>query len=138
MLRVMHGKQVLNAIVRWFDTGGSPAAVDKNLDKVDWLRLAPFVGLHLLCFGVIWVGFSWGALAVAGGLYFVRMFAITGFYHRYFSHRAFRTGRVRQFLFGVLGNTAGSPGAMTLLHTISSCARTGSGPGPGRRAHCSL
>jgi len=33
----------------------------------------------------------------------VRMFAITGFYHRYFSHKAFRTSRPVQFAFAVLG-----------------------------------
>ena len=36
---------------------------------------------------MIWVGFSWVALAVTIALYVLRMFAITGFYHRYFSHR---------------------------------------------------
>ncbi|MGA1498323.1 MAG: acyl-CoA desaturase, partial [Steroidobacteraceae bacterium] len=43
------------------------------------------------------------AVATAAFLYFIRMFAITGFYHRYFSHRSFRTSRLMQFLFGVLG-----------------------------------
>ena len=31
------------------------------------------------------------------------MFAITGFYHRYFSHRSFQTSRPMQFLFAVIG-----------------------------------
>jgi stearoyl-CoA desaturase (delta-9 desaturase) len=31
------------------------------------------------------------------------MFAITGFYHRYFSHRTFRTSRALQFVFAVIG-----------------------------------
>jgi len=31
------------------------------------------------------------------------MFAITGFYHRYFSHKAFRTSRPMQFLFALVG-----------------------------------
>ena len=30
----------------------------------------------------------------ASALYFMRMFAITGFYHRYFSHKSFKTSRV--------------------------------------------
>ena len=34
------------------------------------------------------------------------MFAITAFYHRYFSHRAFRTTRALQFVFAVLGASA--------------------------------
>ncbi|MEI9863837.1 MAG: acyl-CoA desaturase [Limisphaerales bacterium] len=36
----------------------------------------------------------------------MRMFAITGFYHRYFSHKTFHTSRAAQFLFAVLGATA--------------------------------
>jgi stearoyl-CoA desaturase (delta-9 desaturase) len=31
------------------------------------------------------------------------MFAITGFYHRYFSHRAFKTSRLVQFVFALIG-----------------------------------
>jgi stearoyl-CoA desaturase (delta-9 desaturase) len=34
------------------------------------------------------------------------MFAITGFYHRYFSHKTFHTSRAAQFLFALLGATA--------------------------------
>jgi stearoyl-CoA desaturase (delta-9 desaturase) len=55
---------------------------------------------------VIWVGFSWTALGVAAAFYFLRMFAITGFYHRYFSHRTFKTSRAGQFLFAVWGSSA--------------------------------
>jgi stearoyl-CoA desaturase (delta-9 desaturase) len=34
------------------------------------------------------------------------MFAITGFYHRYFSHKAFKTSRIIQFIFAVIGASA--------------------------------
>jgi stearoyl-CoA desaturase (delta-9 desaturase) len=36
----------------------------------------------------------------------LRLVAITGFYHRYFSHRTFRTSRALQFVFAVLGTMA--------------------------------
>ena len=39
-------------------------------------------------------------------LYLIRMFAVTGFYHRYFSHRTFHTSRAGQFVFAIMGNTA--------------------------------
>jgi stearoyl-CoA desaturase (delta-9 desaturase) len=55
---------------------------------------------------VIFTGWSWFAVGVAVFLYFIRMFAITGFYHRYFSHRTFRTSRFMQFLMAVLGNSS--------------------------------
>ena len=62
--------------------------------------------MHGACLAVIWVGFSWVALAVTAALYVVRMFAITGFYHRYFSHRTFKTSRLGQFIFGLMGASA--------------------------------
>jgi len=68
-------------------------------NRVEWLRILPFVVLHGMCLGVIWVGWSWIAVSVAALLYLVRMFAITGFYHRYFSHKTFQTTRFWQFLF---------------------------------------
>jgi stearoyl-CoA desaturase (Delta-9 desaturase) len=40
------------------------------------------------------------------------MFAITGFYHRYFSHRTFSTSRPAQFIFALLGATAGQRGPL--------------------------
>ncbi len=92
-------------IRRWFDTEAPlPSTVDDPADdRIDWLRAVPFVGLHLACLAVLWVGVSPIALAVAAALYAVRMFAITGFYHRYFSHRTFHAPRVVQFVFAVIG-----------------------------------
>ena len=39
------------------------------------------------------------------GLYVLHMFSITAFYHRYFSHRTYKTSRAAQFVFAVLGNS---------------------------------
>lgn len=75
-------------------------------EKVNWERTIAFIFLHLGCLGVIWVGVSPLVVVVAALLYIVRMFAITGFYHRYFSHRTFKTSRFGQFLFAVIGNTS--------------------------------
>ncbi|MEO9079796.1 MAG: fatty acid desaturase [Rhodanobacter sp.] len=88
---------------RWFDTSGTVSVDERREDRVDWLRAAPFVAMHLACLGVIWVGVSPVALIVAAALYAVRMFAITGFYHRYFSHRTFQTSRAVQFIFAAIG-----------------------------------
>ncbi|TAM17655.1 MAG: acyl-CoA desaturase, partial [Rhodanobacter sp.] len=88
---------------RWFDTSAVVEVDASREDRIDWLRAAPFVALHLACLGVIWVGVSPIALIVAAALYAVRMFALTGFYHRYFSHRTFRTSRIVQFVFAAIG-----------------------------------
>ena len=95
-------RRALRAVALWFDTSAAPDAAG-DPDRVDWLRVLPFVGLHLACLGVLFVGFSWFAFWTAVVLYAARMFAITGFYHRYFSHKAFRTSRQVQFAFAVLG-----------------------------------
>ncbi|WNH50588.1 acyl-CoA desaturase [Stenotrophomonas aracearum] len=90
-------------MLRWFDTGAEQPVAGTGGNRVDWLRAIPFVAMHLACLAVIWVGVSWVAVGVALALYAVRMFAITAFYHRYFAHRTFRTSRVVQFVFAVIG-----------------------------------
>ncbi len=99
-------------ILCWFDSGTSAAPVNQAVatgqaaEKVDWTRILPFIVMHVVCLAVIWVGWSPIAVATAVALYVLRMFAITAFYHRYFSHRCFKTSRVGQFIFGVLGASA--------------------------------
>jgi stearoyl-CoA desaturase (Delta-9 desaturase) len=87
----------------WFDTAATDEPDGERVDRIDWLRTAPFIALHLACLGVIWVGVSPIALIVAAALYVVRMFALTGFYHRYFAHRTFHTSRTVQFVFALIG-----------------------------------
>lgn len=95
---------LLDTLQKWFDTQNAAEELEpERADRVDWLRAAPFVLLHLSCLTVFWVGVSPVALGVATALYVVRMFALTGFYHRYFSHRTFRTSRGVQFFFALLG-----------------------------------
>ena len=97
----------LLTISRWFDSWAGAEGIAKDEpQKVDWVRCLPFLGLHLACLGVIWVGWSPFAVFFALALYFVRMFAITGFYHRYFSHKTFKTSRAFQFVFALWGNSA--------------------------------
>jgi stearoyl-CoA desaturase (delta-9 desaturase) len=78
----------------------------EELDRVDWTRIIPFALMHVACLAVIWVGISPIAVIMAVVMYVVRMFAITGLYHRYFSHKAFKTSRPAQFIFGLMGASA--------------------------------
>jgi stearoyl-CoA desaturase (delta-9 desaturase) len=95
------------SLLRWFDSEAGMESMPADGGKrVEWVRIVPFIVLHGMCLGVIWVGWSWVAVATAAALYFIRMFAITGFYHRYFSHKTYRTNRFWQFVFAVMGNAA--------------------------------
>ena len=78
----------------------------------DWLRAIPFIALHLAVIAVFWVGWSWPAIIVAVVLYLLRMFAITGFYHRYFSHRSFQCPRWVSTLGALVGATAAQRGPL--------------------------
>ena len=102
---MLQPKQSLFAsFISWFDNEATSATASNH--HIDWWRVIPFVLMHLACFALIWVGFSTFALIFAIALYAVRMFAITGFYHRYFAHKAFQTSRLGQFIFAILGATA--------------------------------
>lgn len=53
-----------------------------------------------------------GVIGLCLGLYFLRMFAITGVYHRYFSHRTYKTSRPMQLALAVLGAAAAQKGPL--------------------------
>ncbi|MFK7956765.1 MAG: acyl-CoA desaturase [Lysobacterales bacterium] len=101
------------SLIQWFDADAAADGASEGSNQgIDWVRIFPFIAVHLMCFGVIWVGWSGIAVGVAVGLYLLRMFAITGFYHRYFSHRAFKTSRALQFVFAVIGASSVQRGPM--------------------------
>jgi stearoyl-CoA desaturase (delta-9 desaturase) len=59
----------------------------------------PYWGLHLTAIiGVAVAGPSWTGLGLALATYVPRMFFVTGAYHRYFSHRSYKTSRAFQFV----------------------------------------
>jgi stearoyl-CoA desaturase (delta-9 desaturase) len=65
-----------------------------------------FVLLHLSLLLVFVVPLSGCAIALAFGGYALRMWAVTGGYHRYFAHRAYKTSRAFQLILAVLGTTS--------------------------------
>src|SRR5580704_10088153 len=101
-------RRSLSAVIQWFDADYAPggaAAMRDEPDRIDWMRCIPFIVLHLGCLGVIFTGASAFAVWAAVVLYFVRMFAVTGIYHRYFSHKTYHTSRAGQFLLALFGGT---------------------------------
>lgn len=105
---------VFQTVRLWFDSESETKvlASGKEAKKLNWMRTLPFFLVHLACLAIIWVGWSPVAVTVCVALYFIRMFAITAFYHRYFSHKSFKTNRFWQFCFAVLGNSATQRGPL--------------------------
>ena len=110
----------LTLLINWFDSdfrSEDPAVLRARPDKIEWVRCVPFAILHAGCLGVIWTGWSWFAVGFAIFLYFARMFAVTGFFHRYFSHRTFSTSRAWQFVMAVWGGACVQRGALWWAYT---------------------
>ncbi len=80
--------------------------------RIHWAAMVPFAAVHLACFGAIWSGVTIEAVIAAVVLYRVRVFAVTAGYHRYFSHRTYRVGRVTQLLLAFLAETSSQRGVL--------------------------
>jgi stearoyl-CoA desaturase (delta-9 desaturase) len=79
-------------------------------ENITLMESTPLLLMHLACLAVFWVGFSWTALAVFLLTYAFRVFALTAGFHRYFSHRSYKTSRAFQFILGFLGTSAAQLG----------------------------
>ena len=74
--------------------------------SIHWIKSLPFLGIHVACLAAFWTGVTWKALVLCLASYVIRMFGITAGYHRYFSHRSYRTGRLFQFVLAWIGCSA--------------------------------
>ncbi len=73
----------------------------------------PYWGLHAgAIYGAIHVGVTWAAVLWALGMYAVRLFFVTAAYHRYFSHRTFKTSRWFQFVLALGAQATGQKGVL--------------------------
>jgi stearoyl-CoA desaturase (Delta-9 desaturase) len=75
-------------------------------DDIMYPSAIPFVLIHLACIAVFWTGVTFEAVAICLLLYWLRIFGIGAGYHRYFSHRAYRTGRAFQFILAILSQSS--------------------------------
>ncbi|MEO8483561.1 MAG: acyl-CoA desaturase [Acidobacteriota bacterium] len=80
--------------------------------RYDLGAMIPFLVLHASVLLVLTVPFSLSMIAWLAGSYFLRMFGVTGGYHRYFSHRSYKLNRFWQFCFAFLAQTSGQKGAL--------------------------
>ena len=80
-------------------------------NRLIWMT-SPLIFMHLACIGVFWTGVSWPAIVALGLTYSARVFALTAGFHRYFSHRSFKTSRVFQFVLAWTGTSAAQLGPL--------------------------
>jgi stearoyl-CoA desaturase (delta-9 desaturase) len=88
------------------------ASASSNFRTYFRLNTLPFWVIHSLCFAAFFVDFSWWYVALALGGYYVRMFFVTGVYHRYFSHKSYSTSRVFQFILAFCAMTSAQKGVL--------------------------
>jgi stearoyl-CoA desaturase (Delta-9 desaturase) len=82
-----------------------PTAPIVEHDDIMYPSAVPFVLVHLACVAAFWTGVTYEAIGLCLLLYWLRIFAIGAGYHRYFSHRAYRTNRAFQFALAVLSQS---------------------------------
>jgi stearoyl-CoA desaturase (Delta-9 desaturase) len=96
-----------------FDAVPMPKPVHHSALRL-WVQGMPFIALHFvpllaLLPGVTVRPIDW---VVCGVLYVVRMFGVTGVYHRYFSHRTYKTSRGFQFVLALLAMSSSQKGVL--------------------------
>ena len=85
---------------------------DLQEDDIVYPEAIPFVLFHVACVGLLWTGVTPLSIVLCVALYAIRMFAITAGYHRYFSHRTFKTSRVGHFVLAFVAQASAQRGAI--------------------------
>ena len=84
--------------------GRARSVTPLTIRKLRWDALIPYVSVYALCLGAFFTRFDLGLLTLFVVSYIGRMFGLTVCYHRYFSHRSFKTSRSLQFVLAVIGS----------------------------------
>ena len=93
-----------------------PSTVETDADGL-WSRQSQlsfviYWSVHAGCLAALFLGVGAVEITTCLGLFWLRMFGITGGYHRYFSHRTYKTGRVFQFVLALLGCMSAQKGPL--------------------------
>lgn len=72
----------------------------------------PFILFHVAACGAFFIDWSWFWIAIGLGVYYIRMFFITGAYHRYFAHRSYKTSRLFQFILAFGAESSAQKGVL--------------------------
>jgi stearoyl-CoA desaturase (delta-9 desaturase) len=72
----------------------------------------PFALIHIAALAVFWVPFHWYYALACFAIFEIRMFFVTAGYHRYFSHRSYKTSRAFQFVIAFMAMTSAQKGVL--------------------------
>ena len=91
---------------------GGLSAVEGWWSRHEILPLSIYWGLHAACLLALVTGVTTGDLVLFATTFLVRMFGITGGYHRYFAHKTYKTSRPFQFALAFLACSATQKGPL--------------------------
>ena len=79
-------------------------------EKLSLLVSLPFISVHIGALFALTISPSPFALFLVFLMYFIRMFGITAGFHRFFSHKTFKTSRAFQFILAYLATSSAQMG----------------------------
>lgn len=94
------------------EMGGQISKARRSDEALNWVGSIPFALMHGAAFAAFFFEFNMTMFWLVLGSYYLRMFAVTAGFHRYFSHRSFKTSRVFQFFLAFLAQTSAQKGAL--------------------------
>ncbi|MBX7126853.1 MAG: acyl-CoA desaturase [Cyclobacteriaceae bacterium] len=89
----------------------SPVTLEKRNKPLLKTEIS-FIIVHLLPLGALFTGATTFDWIMCAFLYVFRMFWVTGGYHRYFSHKSYKTSRWFQFVIAFMAETSAQKGAL--------------------------
>ena len=82
------------------------SSADQRQKKLAITYFVIMTSFHMACFLAFSTGVTWTAFTIFLLSYAMKAMGITTGFHRYFSHRSFKTNRPFQFILGLFGTTA--------------------------------
>jgi stearoyl-CoA desaturase (delta-9 desaturase) len=105
------------------------SAPDGWLTRTHLVSRTVYWGIHVAALLAFYVGAPIEAVGLCVATYAIRVFGITGGYHRYFAHKSFKTGRVFQFVLAWLACSATQKGPLWWAGTHRRHHRYADAPG---------
>ncbi|HVS74936.1 MAG TPA: fatty acid desaturase [Candidatus Acidoferrales bacterium] len=84
----------------------------RNGARISIVMTLPFFLIHVAALAAFWVPFRWSYLFTCIAVWAVRMFFVSAGYHRYFSHRSYKTSRAFQFVIAFIATSSAQKGIL--------------------------